>query len=69
MEHPVDLLAHMNKPFDEGGHNLAEAGYVIEELDLEQVHEEDHCPEAWWSDALIHAHDDPPMPSTNGKGH
>lgn len=53
---PPDLRVHLMEPLDHDGHFLTEDTLAIY-TDHQQVHEEDHRPGSWWSEALMHDHD------------
>ena len=56
MHGPPTLYVHLTMPLEQDGHFLDPDGSLVLVTDHLALHEWDHEPGRWWSDALMHTH-------------
>ena len=63
----MNLLKHLTAKLDDNGHFLDPDGMLAMYTDHQHVHEVEHEPGTWYTDALMHTHDDAghPVPKVN----
>lgn len=53
------MREHLTAPLQEGGHGFSDASYGVVWTDSNEFHEQDHNSSTWFSEALLHTHEEP----------
>lgn len=52
-----ELIEHLTDDLADDGHGFITGIPIVRPSDAQQIHDDDHRPNAWWAEVLQHRHD------------